>query len=95
MRIIWLAPARRDLESIMDYIAIDSIPSARKYGAELYARINGLLLFPESGSVFSIHAGKIIRKIVIGKTKSIFYRVGKDKIYILSIQDNRQNWKTE
>ncbi len=93
MKIIWLMPAQRDLEAIMDHIAIESGIAARKYGAEIYARVNGLLLFPESGQIFSLQSGKIIRKIVIGKTKTVFYRIAKEKIYILSIQDNRQDWK--
>ena len=95
MKIIWLKPAQRGLESIMDYIAEESHAAARRYGAEIYARVNGLLQFPESGQIYSIQSGKIIRKIIIGKTKTVFYRVGRQKIYILSIQDNRQDWKPE
>ncbi len=93
MEIIWLKPAQRGLESIMDYIAQESLVSARKYGSEVYARVNGLLKFPESGQIYSVQSGKIIRKIIIGKTKTVFYRVGRQKIFILSIQDNRQDWK--
>lgn len=93
MKIVWQSPARLKLQQIMDYIAEDSRPTALKYGNEIYQRVNDLLKFPEIGVAFEVKNGKIIRKIIIGKTISVIYRISKTKIYILSLQDNRQNWK--
>lgn len=93
MKIVWQSPARLKLQQIMDYIAEDSRPTALKYGNEIYQRVNDLLKFPETGVAFEVKNGKIIRKIIIGKTISVIYRISKTKIYILSLQDNRQNWK--
>lgn len=93
MKIIWLSPARQKLQQIIDYIAEDSKTTAIKYGKQIYQRVNDLLNFPEIGTIFEVKHGKIIRKIVIGKTISVVYRVSKTTIFILSLQDNRQNWK--
>ncbi len=91
MKIFWNIAAQRKLREIMDYISIDSPSAAIKYGQEIFNRTNQLLEFPEAGMVFQATGHRVVRKIVIGKTKSIYYRVQKSKIYILSIHDNRQS----
>lgn len=92
-QIVWQTPAINKLKEIMDYIANDSPKAAHKYGQEIYIRVNELLKFPDVGTVYSVSGQRITRKLVIDKTKSIFYRTGKTTIFIIAIQDNRQNWK--
>jgi plasmid stabilization system protein ParE len=91
--IIWQTPAMNKLNEIMDYIANDSPKAAHKYGLEIYTRVNELLKFPDVGTIYSVSGQRITRKLIIGKTKSIFYRTTKNTIFIIAIQDNRQNWK--
>lgn len=90
MKIIWNIAARRKLQEVIDYISMDSPAAAMKYAQEIYSRTNKLLEFPDAGMVFHASGHRVVRKIVIGKTKSIFYRVQKSKIFILAIHDNRQ-----
>lgn len=90
MKIIWSSAAQRKLREIMDYISIDSPSAAVKYGQEIFTRTNKLLEFPEAGTVFQATEHRVVRKIIIGKTKSVFYRVHKSNIYILALHDNRQ-----
>ncbi len=93
MRIIWTTAAQRKLREIMNYISIDSPSEAVKYGQEIFSRTNNLLEFPDSGTVFQATEHRVIRKIIIGKTKSIFYRIHNANIYFLALHDNRQALK--
>jgi plasmid stabilization system protein ParE len=93
MKIIWQVAARRKLKEILDYISEDSPNRAIEYIEDLQKRTEGILLFPEIGMVYHVAGNRIIRRLIIGKTKSVFYRVEKDTIYILTIRDNRQDQK--
>jgi toxin ParE1/3/4 len=90
MKIIWLNPAIKSLREILEYISQDSPKAGEKYCNDIYTRVNSLLKFPEAGMVYHLNGKRVVRKIIIAKTKSIFYRVQQDKIYILAIRDNRQ-----
>jgi plasmid stabilization system protein ParE len=93
MRIIWQIAARRKLTQILAFISADSPTEAKKYTNELFDRTNSILAFPEIGKVYNISGDSVVRIIVIDKTKSVLYRVDRDKILILNIFDNRQDWK--
>jgi len=90
MKIIWLNPAIKSLREILEYISQDSPKAGEKYCHDIYTRVNSLLKFPEAGMVYHLNGKRVVRKIIIAKTKSVFYRVQQDKIYILAIRDNRQ-----
>lgn len=90
MKIIWQNAAIRSLREILEFIAQDSPKAGEKYCHEIYTRVNSLLQFPEAGMIFHVTDNRIVRKIIIGKTKSIYYRIQKDKIHILAVRDNRQ-----
>ena len=93
MKVIWQKAAIHSLREILEFISQESPKSGEKYCQEIYTRVNSLLQFPEAGMVFQVNENRIIRKIIIGKTKSIFYRVQNDRIHILAIRDNRQTKK--
>lgn len=93
MKIIWQNTAIKSLRELLEYISQDSPKAGEKYCQEIYARVNSLLKSPESGMVFHLNGNRVVRKVVIEKTKSIFYRVQQEKIYILAIRDNRQTPK--
>lgn len=90
MKIVWNLRARTKLQEIINYIAADNPSAAIKYGNEIFSRTEKLLQFPNAGTIYQVNGQHIIRKIVIGKTKSIFYRVATDAIHILALHDNRQ-----
>lgn len=93
MKIVWQVAARRKLIETLDYISEDNPNRAIEYIEDLQKRTEGLLLFPELGTIYHIAGNRIIRRLIIAKTKSAFYRVEKDVIYILAIRDNRQDQK--
>lgn len=95
MKIIWLESAREQLEEILEYISQDSPLNAHKYTAELFARTNNLLQFPDIGTIYSWKGQKVVRRLVIDKTKFILYKIEKknDHLLILSIRDTRTDWK--
>ena len=90
MKIVWNLRARTKLQEIVNYIAADNPSAAIKYGNEIFTRTEKLLQFPNAVTIYQVNGQHIIRKIVIGKTKSIFYRVTADAIHILALHDNRQ-----
>ena len=91
MTIIWQIAARRKLIEIYDYISSDSKENASKYIQSIKKRTESILAFPEIGKVYNISGTKVVRRIIIEKVMSVYYRVEKDRIYILTIKDNRQN----
>lgn len=93
MKIVWQKTAIKSLREILDFISQDSPKAGDKYCQDIYDRVNSLLKFPEDGMVFHLNGNRVVRKVIIGKTKSIFYRVQQEKIYILAIRDNRKDSK--
>jgi len=91
MTIIWQIAARRKLIEIYDYISSDSKENASKYVQDIRKRTNNILAFPEIGKVYNISGTKVVRRVIIAKVISVYYRVEKDRIYVLTIKDNRQN----
>jgi plasmid stabilization system protein ParE len=95
MKVKWNVRARNKLQQIVNYIAEDNPTAAIKYGNEIFSRTEKLLEFPNAGFVYQVNGQHIIRKIVIGKTKTIFYRATDNAIYILALHDNRQLLKRQ
>lgn len=93
MRIIWQIAARRKMAQILSYISVESPAAAKKYTDEIFDRTNGILQFPEIGTIYSTSNHTVVRRIIIDKTKSILYRVERDSVYILNVIDNHQDWK--
>jgi len=95
MKVKWNVRARIKLQQIVNYIAEDNPAAAIKYGNEIFSRTEKLLEFPNAGLVYQVIGQHIIRKVVIGKTKTIFYRATDNAIYILALHDNRQLLKRQ
>jgi plasmid stabilization system protein ParE len=88
--IIWSSEAKDDLENITDYLMF-------YWGTEVTSKfllhtekiIGQIAINPKQYPIFSRH--KRIRKCVLTKQNSIFYRVKAKKIEIVRIYDTRQN----
>jgi len=93
MKIVWLVAARNQLELILDYISLDSPKAAEKYTSELFSKANDLLRHPDIGMVYATKGNKVIRRLIIDKTKFILYRVDQKYITVLVLVDARTNWK--
>lgn len=95
IRIRYTRDAVNDLDSIFDYIADDN----RKAAARLLERIENSILKlvnnPRLGSVLLSNDLSLIepgyRRIIV-KPYIIFYRIGKDEIFIARVLHGRQDW---
>jgi len=95
IRIRYTRDAVDDLDSIFDYIADDN----RKAAAKLLERIEHSILKladnPRLGSVLPTNDLSLVepgyRRIIV-KPYIIFYRIGKDEIFIARVLHSRQDW---
>ena len=82
--IIWTNPALEDLNDIADYIALSNTASAKKLVANIFAKVDRLEDFPESGKQPTELSGLNYREVVANPCR-IFYKVEADKIFILHV----------
>ena len=83
-RIIWSPNASDDLESICEYIAIDSKYYARLFAKQVIKAIERLIVFPESGRIVPEYNLRNIREIIYQNYR-IVYRVKSETVEIVTI----------
>lgn len=91
-QIIWTKKSITDLQSIYDYISLDSSFYAARFVNRLIERVDQLFEFPESGRVIPEKNDPEIRELIEGNYR-IFDRYRKDKIIILRIHNAARNIK--
>lgn len=84
-QIVWTEPALLDLEQIAEYIAIDKNIAAKQLVSKVFSRIELLKKFPETGRKPPELPKKTRYREVIAGPCRIFYRVNKNKIYIIYV----------
>lgn len=90
MRIVWTAPASRDLETIGDYIAKDNPAAAHRVVQAIEAAVHRLERFPLSGR--SGHRSDT-RELVVPRTPYIVpYRIHHQAVEILAVFHGAQAW---
>ncbi|WOD07662.1 type II toxin-antitoxin system RelE/ParE family toxin [Marinomonas sp. GJ51-6] len=82
--IIWTNPALEDLNDIADYIALSNTASAKKLVASIFAKVDRLEDFPESGKQPTELSGLNYREVVVNPCR-IFYKAEADKVFILHV----------
>ena len=91
--VIWTKNAQFDLESIIEYIKIDSVNIAKKIFFEIKKECENLHYFPERKRVVpelqQIGISKY-REIIYEKYRIIF-KIDNTKIYVLLVVDSRRN----
>jgi len=90
MRVVWTAPAARDLEAIGDYIARRNPGAARRTVQRIRARTRTLIVHPYLG-----RPGRVTgtRELVVTSTPFIVaYRVVDDRIEILAVFHGARVW---
>jgi toxin ParE1/3/4 len=83
MRLVFADPAERDLDSIIDYIALDNPSAAEKVYRAIVAAAEGLINFPEMG-----RSGRLpgTREFSLSSLPYlIVYEVGADVVTILAV----------
>lgn len=83
-KIIWTPQSQEDLREIRRFIARDAPVSAKLFIRQLRSSVLRLRQFPESGSVVPERGIPSVREIFYGAYR-IIYRVGRDRIDILTV----------
>ena len=82
--IIWTNPAVEDVNDIAEYIALSNLLSAKKLVAKIFAKVERLEEFPESGKTPIELSNLNYREVIVNPCR-IFYKIDNDKIFILHI----------
>jgi len=83
-QIIWTEPALLDLNEIAEYIALDKPVAASLLVQKVFSKTERLEEFPESGRNPAELKKSRYKEIIVGPCR-IFYRIEKDKVYILYV----------
>ncbi len=83
-QIIWTEPALLDLNEIAEYIALDKPGVASHLVQKVFSKTERLEEFPESGRKPPELKKSRYKEIIVDPCR-IFYRIEKDKVYILYV----------
>jgi len=83
-QITWTEPALQDLNEIAEYIALDKVSAANKLVQNVFSSTERLEQFPKSGRKPPELTNSRYLEIIV-KPCRIFYRIEKEKIYILYV----------
>ena len=91
--VIWTKNAQYDLESIIEYIKIDSINTAKKIFFEIKKECDNLYYFPERKRVVPElqQIGIFKYREIIHKRWRILFKIDDKKVYILLVVDSSRN----
>jgi toxin ParE1/3/4 len=89
MRIVWTAPARQDLISLVSYVAERSPDAARNVHAAIRQRVEGLSEFPNRGRPGRIEGTREL--IVVRLPYVVVYRIREGSVRILRVLHGAQN----
>ena len=91
MRIDWAGPARRDLQSIRDYVARDSAYYADRLVERIVGAVDNLSVFPELGRIVPEVARPDIRELLYGNYR-VMYRLQADRVLIVAVVHAARDW---
>ncbi len=85
VKIVWTEPALRDLDEIAEYIALDKYSAARNLVRQIFARVDRLQEFPESGrKPPELPENSRYYEVIVGPCR-ILYRIDNTKLYVLYV----------
>ena len=90
MRIIWTAPARRDLRSQVFYVAERNPDAARRLQAAIRQAVEGLADHPNRGRPGRYEGTREL--VVAGSPDVVVYRVREVSVRILRVLHGAQDW---
>ena len=91
--VIWTKNAQFDLESIIEYIKIDSLSIAKKIFLEIKKECENLHYFPQRKRVVPElqQIGILKYKEIIYERWRIIFKIDNIKVYVLLVVDSRRN----
>lgn len=93
-KIAWTEPALAQLESIIDFIALDKPEAARAVAARIFAATDKLERFLRLGRPMPEFPHKSYRQVWI-KPCWLYYRLGENAVYILHVRRAEKPFRTE
>jgi len=84
-KIIWTERALYDLQSIYDYIALDSPKNAQNVGLKIVKRVEILTSFPKSGRMVPEFDREDIRELIQWSFRIVYRIVDTNEIWILRV----------
>ena len=84
-QVIWTEPALSDLNEIAEYIALDNITAAKQLVQQVFSAVERLEDHPKSGRrPPELEIKSRYREVIVGPCR-VFYRIEKEKVYILYV----------
>jgi toxin ParE1/3/4 len=89
MRTVWTDPARRDLVSLVSYVAERNPDAGRKVHASIRRSVEGLSEFPNRGRPGRIEGTREL--VVVGTPYIVVYRIREATVRILRVLHDARN----
>ena len=89
MKIVWSPRALERVNHHAEYIAADHPAAAERWVEGLFAAVQRLSIFPESGRPFPDVPRPDIREIVY-RDSLVIYRTEPDRVVVLTVRQQRQ-----
>lgn len=92
VKIIWNKRANTQFDKIQDYLTQKfGVRKTEEFTNRVFNFLDLLAIYPDLGTVEN--KDKNIRGFIIHKNTTIFYKAVEEKVFLLSIFDNRQSPK--
>ena len=88
--IVWTELALADLNTIAEYIALQNLTAAKELVQKVFAKVERLEAFPESGRIPPELEHLNYREVIVSPCR-VFYRYDGEKVYILFVMRMEQD----
>jgi len=88
-QIVWAENALQELDDIAEYISLDKPVAAASFVKTVFAKVDRLALFPDSGRRIPEIPRSGYREIIV-KPCRLIYRVEGDRVLIVHVYRNEQ-----
>jgi toxin ParE1/3/4 len=93
VKVVWTELSVEDLREIFDYISKNSAHYARITVDRIYSRANQITLNPRSGRIVPEFNNDLVRELIIGNYRLIYYIVNEDRIDIVRVYHSARSLK--
>ena len=92
VKIVWTELSVEDLRDIFDYISKNSSQYARITVDRIYKRTNQISTNPKSGRIVPEIDDELLRELIIGKYRLIYYIVDEYRVDILRVYHSARSF---
>lgn len=89
MKIVWTPLALERVNDIADYIAENNVEAAKVWLLDIFAAVDRLQNFPESGRIVPEMKRPNLREVIF-KDYRIIYRVERKQVAVLTVRHSKQ-----